>query len=121
MSTAGTHTVSGDDLRHVEPWAQRLLMDIPSVGSIEERADLAEALVLAREGFTLIELSKDAAELLYALDFRAHGGYGSKRALRSTRVDCARCAALGRAIEALLPRLAVQRLSSARRAPRRPR
>lgn len=114
MSSNVTHVVAGDDLRHVEPWAQRLLFDLHDLGSIEEREELARALAFARDGWAIIELSKPAAELLFDLDFRAHG-YGTRRALRSTRADCAHCAALGRALEALLPRLAVQRLNSAGR------
>lgn len=108
-----THVVAGDDLRHIEPWAQRLLFDLHDLGSIEEREQLARALAYARDGWALIELTKPAAEMLYQLDFRAHGGYGNRRGLRSTRADCDHCAALGRAIEALLPRLGVQRLNSA--------
>jgi hypothetical protein len=109
---AQTVVVAGADLRHVAQWAALVLPDA-NIAEAESTA-LIDALNHANDGAELVELSRPAAEALYSCDFRAHG-YGTRRAIRSTRADCDHCAALGRAIEELIPRLGVQRLKSRRR------
>lgn len=91
-------TVPGDALRHISQWARG-----STLGGIELHGTmLLAALDAADAGAETAEIDTAAALKLFEMDFRAHG-YGTKRALRSDRDDCAKCAACGRAIEELKP------------------
>ena len=96
-------TLVGETLRHVSEWARRNRM-----GGVTLSPSLLDALDQADRGAELVTLGREAAEDLFAIDVDAHG-YGPARALRGDRDNCRECAAIGEALEAMLPKAAVRR------------